>query len=71
MNAASLARTPTPAAPNANPVPLEAARSKDTSQPSTKGDRSKSVFREDDGIPEMFRAKLQDCKAFNIVDLQR
>jgi endonuclease G len=65
MNAASLARTPTPAAPNANPVPLEAA------QPSTKGDRSKSVFREDDGIPEMFRAKLQDCKAFNIVDLQR
>ncbi|KAK4688590.1 hypothetical protein P7C73_g1523, partial [Tremellales sp. Uapishka_1] len=61
LTAASLARTPTPTS-TTPPVPLEAARAADTSaQPiSTKGDRSKSTFMEDDTIPEMFRARLAD-----------
>ncbi|WVQ81843.1 hypothetical protein IAT38_003970 [Cryptococcus sp. DSM 104549] len=62
LTATSLARTPPPQL-HTTPVPLETARAADTTpQPpvTTKGDRSKSVFKEDDGIPEMFRAKLQD-----------
>ncbi|RXK41153.1 endonuclease G, mitochondrial [Tremella mesenterica] len=31
------------------------------------GDRSKSVFMEDEGIPEMFRAKLSDCASFSSI----
>jgi endonuclease G len=63
LTAASLSRTPPPSAPHATPIPLESARAADTSPlpPATKGDRSKSVFMEDEGVPEMFRAKLQDC----------
>lgn len=57
LTAQSLARAP----PNANPVPLEAARAADTA-PVVKGDRSKSTFMEDAGVPELFRAKLQDCE---------
>ncbi|WRT68415.1 uncharacterized protein IL334_005391 [Kwoniella shivajii] len=65
LTATSLARSPPPSAPNTQPVPLEQARNADTSgngsgKVVTKGDRSKSTFMEDDGVPEMFRAKLQD-----------
>ncbi|WVR07501.1 hypothetical protein IAU60_004543 [Kwoniella sp. DSM 27419] len=66
LTATSLARTPPPSAPNTQPVPLENARAADTTpggnggQVKTKGDRSKSVFMEDVGVPEQFRAKLQD-----------
>ncbi|WWD19078.1 hypothetical protein CI109_103536 [Kwoniella shandongensis] len=60
----SLARTPPPSAPGTTPVPLEVARGADTSGQSggvkSKGDRSKSTFMEDEGVPEFFRAKLQD-----------
>ncbi|ORX38537.1 hypothetical protein BD324DRAFT_577661 [Kockovaella imperatae] len=59
LTAASLARTPPKNAPGAKPVPLEDARAADT-LPAPKADRSKSVFMEDEGIPEIFRAKLQD-----------
>jgi endonuclease G len=66
LTAASLARTPPASAPGTKPVPLEAARAADTApgqaadKVKTKGDRSKSVFMEDQGIPEIFRAKLGD-----------
>lgn len=62
ITATSLAKVPPPQV-KGTPVPLEAARAADTSsQPEViKADRSKSVFKEDDGIPEMFRAKLSDC----------
>ncbi|EIW67252.1 hypothetical protein TREMEDRAFT_69745 [Tremella mesenterica DSM 1558] len=60
LTAASLAKTPPPNL-NVSPVPLETARAADTQPgPVVKGDRSKSVFMEDVGIPEMFRAKLSD-----------
>ncbi|KAL7422771.1 nuclease [Cryptotrichosporon argae] len=61
LTAASLARTPAPNTPA--PVPLDRARAADAGPQEPvvfKGDRSKSVFKEDDGIPEMFRAKLAD-----------
>ncbi|GFZ49525.1 Nuclease [Saitozyma sp. JCM 24511] len=62
LTAASLSRTPPPSAPGVTPVPLESARKADTDPlpPVARGDRSRSVFMEDEGIPEMFRAKLQD-----------
>ncbi|OWZ42874.1 endonuclease G, mitochondrial [Cryptococcus neoformans c45] len=61
ITATSLAKVPPPQV-KGTPVPLEAARAADTSsQPEViKADRSKSVFKEDDGIPKMFRAKLSD-----------
>jgi endonuclease G len=43
--------------PGAHPVPLEEARAADT----VKADRTKSTFMEDADVPEMFRAKLNDC----------
>jgi endonuclease G len=57
LTAQSLSRTPPPSAPGAHPVPLETARAADT----VKADRSKSTFMEDNEIPEVFRAKLNDC----------
>lgn len=62
LTAASLSRTPPASAPNATPIPLETARAADTSPVVIKGDRSKSTFMEDGDIPELFRARLQDCK---------
>lgn len=44
--------------------PLTSPRAADADLPIIKGDRAKSAFVEDEGIPEMFRAKLQDC-AYN------
>ena len=62
LTATSLSRIPPPSAANTAPVPLESARGADTSQrPVVKGDRSKSVFMEDEVVPDIFRAKLQDC----------
>ncbi|WWC93795.1 hypothetical protein V866_000631 [Kwoniella sp. B9012] len=66
LTATSLAKTPPPSAPNTQPVPLDQARKADTLPTANgekvvvKGDRSKSVFMEDEGVPELFRAKLQD-----------
>lgn len=61
LTATSLSRIPPPSAANTAPVPLESARGADTSQrPVVKGDRSKSVFMEDEVVPDIFRAKLQD-----------
>ncbi|WVN85921.1 uncharacterized protein L203_101074 [Cryptococcus depauperatus CBS 7841] len=58
ITAELLSRTPPPWV-KAEPVPLDVARKADIS-PEVKPDRSKSVFKEDQGIPEMFRAKLSD-----------
>ncbi|ODN78749.1 hypothetical protein L202_04312 [Cryptococcus amylolentus CBS 6039] len=58
LTATSLAKKPPPQA-STNPVPLDVARAADVAPP-VKVDRSKSVFKEDEGIPEMFRAKLGD-----------
>ncbi|WWC90696.1 uncharacterized protein L201_005633 [Kwoniella dendrophila CBS 6074] len=64
LTSTSLARTPPPAAAGTQTVPLDQARKADTTgngeKVVTKGDRSKSVFMEDEGVPEIFRAKLQD-----------
>ncbi|WVR00021.1 hypothetical protein IAU59_007163 [Kwoniella sp. CBS 9459] len=64
LTATSLAKTPPPSAPGVQPVPLDTARKADTipsgDKVVVKGDRSKSVFMEDEGVPEVFRAKLQD-----------
>jgi hypothetical protein len=62
LTAASLARTPPVSNPGITPVPLETAREADTSALPVKVDRSKSTFMEDDTIPELFRARLQDCE---------
>ena len=62
LTTASLTRTPPPQKPDARPVPLETARAADTQPQASRGDRAKSVFMEDEGIPEMFRARLQDCE---------
>ncbi|WWC71552.1 uncharacterized protein I206_105510 [Kwoniella pini CBS 10737] len=64
LTATSLAKTPPPSAPGNTPIPLEQARKGDTAGNNdkvvVKGDRSRSVFKEDEDIPEMFRAKMQD-----------
>lgn len=44
-------------------MPADQARAADTAGP--KADRQKSQFQEDMSVPEMFRAKLSDCKLAN------